>query len=746
MAVSVVFHKCTYKVVLLLLLLPLSCVYAEDESFLLDEEPVEEPPAYTSQVEIGAGYNTEGSHRFGQYTGLTQQQAFAIGNFSINQRDDYQSDSSQYWGLLGSNLGLDSRRFEAVYGQQGYFKLQFKFDQLPNNRLDDARTPFRGVNQAQLSLPADWRPALSTSRFTTLESSLQSINIATERKQYATSASWSPVESWLLNFQYQHENKDGTDTIGSVFGNSSFAPFAAILPKAVNQDTDSFDFKLGYAGKQAQLELRYHLSLFNNHVSALTWQNPYSSPRLASFPQGVGRLALEPDNLAHQFNLNAGWRLGRTSRLSASFSYGKMLQNSRLLPLTINPQLVVNQPATTTKANTEVNTIHANLNFSTRPFKKMQLRARYVYDERDNQTEQNQFLVVRNDSENQVTRADSTTVRYNLPYGRKQHKFTLETGYRLFAKSKLSVGYGYRYTSREFSQVNDTVQHSAKIKLAVSPLTFVTGWLQYEHVFRKAVNFNHNKIFNASHSTAFLAGLPADQRFQNDPLLRQFNLANRQQRKVSFSSTFNASDQLNFNLSARYSEDDYNQTVSGLKRWQSLVTTLEFDYSMNQNLNLFSFFTYERINSLQQGFNHNSRAETLAPRNPDNIWKVDNLDQVYTTGAGVNWHVIEDTLAIQIDYTYSNANTRINPQINNTNGATNLPALTTELHSLAIRGDYSFRKDLMLRLSYRFESFKTKDFAQDGIASDTVPQLLSLGNQSPDYDAHLIGLSVLYSF
>nr|MCH9697282.1 hypothetical protein [Gammaproteobacteria bacterium] len=62
------------KYALILLLLPLSVVNAEEDSFLLDDEPVEEPAAYTSQIELGIGYNSANSHRFGQYTGLTQQQ------------------------------------------------------------------------------------------------------------------------------------------------------------------------------------------------------------------------------------------------------------------------------------------------------------------------------------------------------------------------------------------------------------------------------------------------------------------------------------------------------------------------------------------------------------------------------------------------------------------------------------------------------------------------------------------------
>lgn len=731
---------------LLLLLAPLSCAKASDDAFMLDEEPVEDKPVVTSHVEVGVGYNTADSHRFGQYSGLNRQQLFGIGSLDINRRADYDSDSGQHWRLLGTNLGLDSRRLKADYGLQGRFKLGFEFDQLPNNRLDDARTPFTGIKQANLKLPDNWQPARTTDKFSALQSSLQTVNISTRRRQYKATGSWLLAKHWSLGFDYKHEKKVGTDTIGGAFGISSFLPFSAILPKPVDQDTDNLNVKLTYADPRAQFELGYSASFFNNQVNSLSWQNPYSMPRLAAYPQGQGRLALEPDNVAHQIRFSAGWRFNPVTRLSAAFSYGKMLQNNRLLPFTVNPQLQVSQALPSNKSHAQVDTLHANLNLSTRLFRKLQLRTRYRYDERDNQTRRNRFFVLRNDSENQLSRATSTTVRYNVPYGRKQHQLMLDAGYRILRHGKLSAGYTFVYANRKFSQATDTQQHSAHIKLSVSPLPTLNSWLKYEHVIRKADNFKHDAIFKAAHSTAFLNSFPTNQRFQNDPLLRQFNLANRRQHKIGFSTTYSPVEALDFNLVANYSRDDYNQTVTGLKRWHQLSTTLNVDYALNNRFNTYSFFTYERIDSKQQGFQHDSNAQAIAPRNAADVWQVDNLDQVYTAGTGFRWQAIEDTLALRLDYTVSYANTQIDPRAGSAINSASLPALTTRLHSLALRADYTVAENTLLRLNYRFESFKTQDFAQDGIRENTVQQVLSLGNQSPDYHAHVFGLSVVYSF
>jgi len=52
---------------------------------------------------------------------------------------------------------------------------------------------------------------------------------------------------------------------------------------------------------------------------------------------------------------------------------------------------------------------------------------------------------------------------------------------------------------------------------------------------------------------------------------------------------------------------------------------------------------------------------------------------------------------------------------------------------------------LRLRLSYRYETFQTKDFARDNVAPDTIAQVISLGSSSPDYNAHVFGLSMIFN-
>ncbi|MFH1871623.1 MAG: hypothetical protein ABIG36_13480 [Pseudomonadota bacterium] len=65
-------------------------------------------------VELGAGYNSNDSVRFGQFSGLTDKGAFPIAGFNWISRD--QANDAQYWQIHGANLGLDSRKFKAEGG------------------------------------------------------------------------------------------------------------------------------------------------------------------------------------------------------------------------------------------------------------------------------------------------------------------------------------------------------------------------------------------------------------------------------------------------------------------------------------------------------------------------------------------------------------------------------------------------------------------------------------------------------
>src|SRR5690349_9903926 len=83
-----------------------------------------------SVVEIGAGYVSDGSFKFGEYNGLEKKGGFAIGNIDL-RGGGYGSDiDPTRWRVTGTNLGLDSRNLTGQYSEQGRFRIDVSYDEL----------------------------------------------------------------------------------------------------------------------------------------------------------------------------------------------------------------------------------------------------------------------------------------------------------------------------------------------------------------------------------------------------------------------------------------------------------------------------------------------------------------------------------------------------------------------------------------------------------------------------------------
>ena len=171
------------------------------------------------EVEIGAGYVFDDEYRFGRYNDLTDDGAIALINADVRRR----RDDGAYQYLEADRLGLGSRYLETGAGIQGKYGLQFDYNQIPSNRFDSARTPFRNVGSGKLSLPPGWVDGSTTGDMTTLDSSLRHFDIETERKRYGLGAYWKPKSRWTTRVRYSREDRDGTDVTGGAIG-QGFGP------------------------------------------------------------------------------------------------------------------------------------------------------------------------------------------------------------------------------------------------------------------------------------------------------------------------------------------------------------------------------------------------------------------------------------------------------------------------------------------------------------------------------------------
>ncbi|MEE8370876.1 MAG: MtrB/PioB family decaheme-associated outer membrane protein, partial [Sphingomonadales bacterium] len=662
-------------------------------------------------------------------------------------RDAYDSEGSKYWLLSGSDLGLESRSLRFEHGQQGVFSVHAFYDQIPKFLLDSARTPYIVQNGGtNLTLPAGWVPNDRDARsLTTLTTDLQDLNVDHERQKFGGGFQWIPKDDWLIKSEYSRENKKGSRTIAAIFGSSGGNPGGAIVPEPVDYETDNLDISIAYTGKRTHFALAYNLSIFRDNNSGFTFQNPFASSRWAapaSFPGGFGEIATPPDNKAHRISLSGVHIFNDTTRATANFTYGRMTQNDLFLPFTVNPDLVVPIALPRTSLNGEIETTLANLRISSRPSPKLTLSARYKYDKRDNNTPRDVFIRVPGDSQDQGDITGSTA-RINLPYSKKQHLFEVDVGYRLSSDFKLMVGYNYEQLERTFFEVAKTREHKIEAKLRGTISSRLSGWIGFDYADRGGTEYIDNLAFQASHTPEHL-GPDSEDEFENHPLVRKFFIADRQRLKVNGSANWMPSDNLVFSVMGRYSNDDYDKSVVGLNGSTVTSVTLDASFNPHQAISYHAFYTYENLEYEQTGF-ANRRGTDLTDFAAQN-WTAGTNDKVNTIGFGFEWAAKKDKLDITFDYNYSRAVTGFELTGGTALSFEPLPKLKTSLHMADFRADYQYTANLSVRMRYLFQSLDVTDFSLDGIDPDAMQRIIGLGNRSPDYNVHVIGISTIYRF
>lgn len=736
---------------------------AEDEDFALEEggdftleDTVEKKsaPVYLSEWEAGTIFISEDSFKFGEYTGLEQEGFYFNGSFLVRSMSAYDDESTKFYEVTGSNLGLDSRSLFGKYGEQGKYKVYFDFDQLPHFLYDDSFSLFNGAGTANQTLPAGFTRSTNTTTMTAanpgLFPSTNQVDVETQRTKLGGGFSWIPAEHWQVTSNYHHEMKEGTDLLGIAFNRAFTGSQSAQLIVPVDFEFDEFDVGISYADKVKQFDLRYNLSLFRNDEESSTVFNPFTGGTTST----VSRISLPPDNQAHQVTLTGGYNLGLTSRLSGTFSYSQMLQDDSFLPFSIDDTLCPTFSSCLTALpqrdlDGEVEKWYGNLNYTIRPMKDLDLGARYTYNNWDNNTPRNLYFRVGQDAVAQIIDPTNLVNRVNRPYGFEQHKAEADAGYRLTRNTKLSVGYDFDLIKRDFTEVAITREHTGKVRLAATPFDMVSGWVEYARSDREGSNYDPNRPLTSNVDPAFIAANavacstpPFSGCIDNDFAQRKFYLADREQDKITASLTFMPADLITFGITGIYTNEDYDETLVGLESIERYSATLDIGYTPRENIDTYAYYTHEFFDREQLG------RDTVQGLPVTNDWLMDTEDRVNTVGAGIKWSKIRDKFDVTADYTFSKSITEIDPTDLPVDTAVDFPDIVTGIHSFRLTADYNLKDNVIWRLNYLYEHFSSKNWALDGIGQ-TIPgatNVIALGNQSPDYNVHAFGMSVIYKF
>ena len=653
-------------------------------------------------VFLGVQNVSDDSAKFGDYTGLNEDGAYLLADGEIQ----YFGKDGYFTNIYFDDLGLDSRSINLQGGRQGIYEYYLDFNQLPHYMSDTARSPFSGVDN--LVLPVGWVDANSTSGMSSLADSLQPVDIQQERETIGLGFRLIQSSRWQYSIDFNQTTQDGTQLIGG-----SFLLSTSLLPAPVDYKTDQLELKAGFNGKKLQAELAYYVSTFSNEYESLTWQNPYPASVLGG---DIGRLALAPDNNFQQISASAAYLLDpvTATRMTANLSVGHMEQDDNYLPATINSNLVTAALPRNNLAG-DIDTLNYNLRISTRPTRDAYLSFAVQYSERDNNSPINDYEQVDTDVFVSVPRS-------NIPYSFSRKKTSMTIRHRLPMDFKLSAGIENGSHERTLLRSSRTDEDAIWAELSSNLFSMIDFRIKLADESRRHTTVDWLSVFVS----------------QENPSMQKFNMADRERDELSASLSISPIDMLAISITADTTEDDYFNSHIGLTNAEQESYTIDISLSPTKNLYLYAFAAQETIDSMMVGSTLFTAPDWFQPN-----WSAHQKDIIDTIGFGFELAELFEKFTLGVDYNKSESAGDIILLPTPTEA---FPTLTTDLDSTNLYLKYGLNKSMALQLKYLTESYNSNDWALDNVEPDTIPTVLTLGQDSFNYDVDSFSLAFNYRF
>jgi len=376
--------------------------------------------------------------------------------------------------------------------------------------------------------------------------------------------------------------------------------------------------------------------------------------------------------------------------------------------------------------------------------------AGYRYDDRDNKTPRDEYVYIGGDSQTQDTIATSSRRRFNEPYSYQEHQLKLDAGYQLLRRTVLTAGAERKETERTYSEREEATEDTYRVGLKSDLTEMVSTGVRLSRANRHGATYRGEEPFLSGYSPGYTA--TANGTWENAPDLRKYHLGDRTRDTLALFATLMPVERWTVGFSANYLKDDYTASELGLTQSSINSYTLDATFVPAETASSYAFYTYEDLRSDQDGRSFSgpitSATRPTQAADPALDWFANHRDRVDTIGAGVAKTVIKNTLDLGVDYVYAKSEGEVDVTAGSsvTPAPAPLPASITRLNSLSLYGKYTLRRDMSLKARYWVEKFRSTDWAVDNVDPNTLANVITLGEDSPDYTVHALTISFVYRF
>jgi MtrB/PioB family decaheme-associated outer membrane protein len=218
-----------------------------------------------------------------------------------------------------------------------------------------------------------------------------------------------------------------------------------------------------------------------------------------------------------------------------------------------------------------------------------------------------------------------------------------------------------------------------------------------------------------------------------NPLMRKYNLADRERRGALLRTTLFLSDTADLGLEIEAGRDDYEDTVIGLERTEWRRYGGDFSWLLSRSATLYASAFEERLESRQ------SNSQTLSA--PD--WRATSTDRFRTATLGVDLPRLIGAVDMKLELSSAESQGEI---ANDTSGRrTAFPDLESSRDTVRLGFSYPVNPALRVGFDWLRERYEESNWALQGIGPTTVPNLLALGAEPYDYDVNVFYVSVRWA-
>jgi MtrB/PioB family decaheme-associated outer membrane protein len=652
----------------------------------------------SGDYDVGATSVSDDSAYLGNATGYAEDGAY----LNVDGEGGYTGAAQRVrWRV--EDLGLDSRVVNVEGGEPGRYDYSLDWTELPYRQFFTTSTVFSDAGNASLVLPDDWVRAGTTGGFSALDGNLARRNIESDRRTLGLGGSFNFNAQVSVSADYRRRSNEGVRMFGaSTFNNAS------LLPAPFDHTTDELEVGVRYGTAKSYLDLSWYLSDFDNGYESLSWQQPFTTAPGAESPV----IAQAPDNRFQQLRLSGGYTFTEwRTVVNVTAAMGRIEQDAAFLDYTSNPNL---GPAPLPRSNLdgEVETSNFSLSVSARPLSKVRVRGSYRYDERDNNTPTDLYSRVIGDT------FLSGEEEVNAPYSYKRQKLSGTADWDALDMLRLSSGFEYKEYDRTLQEVTQQEEFLSYGRARLRPLQGIEVDARYGNSRREIDNYDE--------ALAIVMG--------QNPLMRKYNLAYRFREFMDVRASWSpASLPISVSVTGLYADDSYTNSQLGLTSGEERSFSADFSWFVSERASLFINAGIDNLESVQLG------SESFAAAD----WRGVNDDTFTTWGGGFTLDGIGDKLDLRVSAITSRGQSEIVVD-SAAAGNDQFPDLETELDRLRLDLRYRYSETLDLTLGATYQRFKASDWALQGVAPATVPQLFSLGARPYDDDNVIIAVGFRY--